>query len=269
LEQGDSIAQYGGEFMLGGTNSQLYTGDIDFIDIPTGREGFWELEMTTLQVNGVDIAISAAESFSAIDTGTTLVGGPADLIAAIYEQIPGSAPGTGDLEGYYTYPCNATFNIQLGFGTKGEHNLLTIDPRDLELMQVSSTTCVGAFFEIDLGDPSANPSWICGDTFLKSVYSVYRFDPPSVGFVQLSPLALGMDGAVGQALPSPTTVADPIVATATDLPPPAATMSTSGDGVFGSRPDKTGVGSGAPRAAGASAWACVLALVAVGVAAMF
>ena len=39
----------------------------------------------------------------AIDTGTTLVGGPAEQISQLFAQIPGSAPATGNYEGYYTY----------------------------------------------------------------------------------------------------------------------------------------------------------------------
>ena len=46
---------------------------------------------------------TGSSSFSAIDTGTTLVGGPSQAIAEIYAQIPDSAPGTGNFEGYYTY----------------------------------------------------------------------------------------------------------------------------------------------------------------------
>lgn len=29
--------------------------------------------------------------------------------------------------------------------------------------------------------------WLLGDTFLKNVYSVYRYNPPSVGFAPVSP----------------------------------------------------------------------------------
>ena len=44
-----------------------------------------------------------SNSYAAIDTGTTLVGGPPTDIQTIFSQIPGSAPGVGDLDGYYTY----------------------------------------------------------------------------------------------------------------------------------------------------------------------
>lgn len=42
-------------------------------------------------------------SLAAIDTGTTLVGGPAAIIQQMYSTIPGSVPGTGNYDGYYTY----------------------------------------------------------------------------------------------------------------------------------------------------------------------
>lgn len=40
---------------------------------------------------------------AAIDTGTTLIGGPADAIASIFGNIPGSTKGSGDYEGYWLY----------------------------------------------------------------------------------------------------------------------------------------------------------------------
>ena len=40
---------------------------------------------------------------AAIDTGTTLIGGPSAAIAAIFAQIPGSIRGTGQSAGYWSY----------------------------------------------------------------------------------------------------------------------------------------------------------------------
>lgn len=56
----------------------------------------------TVQGKAVQLPGGSA-SYAAIDTGTTLVAGPASGIAAIYAQIPGSSPGTGQWEGYYSY----------------------------------------------------------------------------------------------------------------------------------------------------------------------
>ena len=46
---GDSSAkdeEPGGVFTLGGTNSTLFTGDIEFINMPTGTPTFWLLSMS-------------------------------------------------------------------------------------------------------------------------------------------------------------------------------------------------------------------------------
>jgi len=43
------------------------------------------------------------DGIGAVETGTTLIGGPTAAISAIYAQIPGSQPLTGDLAGYYGF----------------------------------------------------------------------------------------------------------------------------------------------------------------------
>jgi hypothetical protein len=189
----------GGSFTMGFTDSSLYTGTIEYTNIPSDSVAYWTLPMSDLTVQGSSIALgSGSSAYAAIDTGTTLVGGPSDQIAALYAQIPGSATGTGDYEGYYTYPCSTTVNVTLAFG--GSH--WAVSNADFQLNQLSGgKTCVGAFFEMDTG--SGAPGWIVGDTFLKNVYSVFRYSPASVGFAALSTTAVAQDGA-GGAIPSAT-----------------------------------------------------------------
>ena len=141
-----------------------------------------------LNVQGNTISLpSGVSSYAAIDTGTTLVGGPPQYISEIFAQIPGSRPGTENFQSYYTYrafvffglyfnfsgppqcflcqppsylACNTTVSVQMSFGGKN----WTIDPTDFRLSKLSATQCLGAFFELAAG--SSAPSWIVGDTFL-------------------------------------------------------------------------------------------------------
>ena len=70
-------------------NESLYSGDIDFQNIPGGTGSYWILEMSELTVQGSAITLtSGSSSYAAIDTGTTLVGGPSDVIAEMYSKIP-------------------------------------------------------------------------------------------------------------------------------------------------------------------------------------
>ena len=146
---------------MGFINTSLYTGNIDFQNIPNGQESYWILPMTAMTVQGNKVPIpSGSASFSAIDTGTTLVGGPSDAITAMFARIPGSAPGTGDYEGYFTYPCKTSVNVVLTFGGQS----WPIDPADFKMAQIGPELCVGSFFSLNSG--SNSPSWIIGDTFL-------------------------------------------------------------------------------------------------------
>ena len=63
-----------------------------------------------------------------------------------------------------------------------------MEPRDMSAGHYNSTHCAGAVYEFaDVGDVgSGNPGWVVGAAFLKNVYSVYRLNPPSVGFAQLA-----------------------------------------------------------------------------------
>ncbi|KAJ7933949.1 aspartic peptidase A1 [Mycena leptocephala] len=188
----------GGSFILGGTNSSLFQGEIEFIDMTGPSDTFWLLSVSAVTVQGKSAdVVTGANALAAIDTGTTLIGGPTDDVNAIWAAIPGSAT-VPSMPGFFQFPCSTTLNISMAFGGK----LWPIAPADMNLGQGSGgTMCLGAIFDLTLGSNieanSGNPSWVVGDTFLKNVYSVYRQKPPSVGFAQLSDLA-GSSGAPGQ-----------------------------------------------------------------------
>lgn len=197
----------GGVFTLGGTNSSLYTGEIEFLNLAVSTPTYWLLSLQTVTVQGQNVRIgSGSLSLSAIDTGTTLIGGPSADVAAIYAAIPGSqtVPGQG---GFYAFPCSTTVQVTLSFGGK----TWPINPQDMNLGRVSqgSNLCVGGIFDLTRGANipvgSGNPSWVVGDVFLKNVYSVYRASPPSVGFAQLSDLAGGSGTPTGPSAGGGTT----------------------------------------------------------------
>lgn len=186
--------------MTGFVNQSLYTGNIDYQNIPGGQGSYWIQQLTALTVQGNSVTLpSGSSSYAAIDTGTTLVGGPSNVITAMYAQIPGAQAGTGDYEGYFIYPCSTTVTVTMSFGGQA----WSISPADFQLTELSSSQCLGAFFELDISG-SGTPSWIVGDTFLKNVYSVFRYNPPSVGFANLSEVATAMSDNVNAAVPTPT-----------------------------------------------------------------
>lgn len=43
------------------------------------------------------------DALSAIDTGTTLIAGPSEAVANVFQQIPGSQQLTGNLQGFFSF----------------------------------------------------------------------------------------------------------------------------------------------------------------------
>jgi hypothetical protein len=186
----------GGELTLGYTNSSLYTGSIEYIDIP-GTPNYWYLDISSLTVQGSSISLGSGTN-AAIDTGTTNIGGPSSAIAAIYAQIPNSSPASDPYIGYYQYPCSTSVAVEISFGGQN----WTISPADFQLTAYSSTECIGSFYEISLmggtGEYAVVDHWgYLPENCLSGV------PVQSVGFAALSEVALAENGVNGAA-PSPT-----------------------------------------------------------------
>ncbi|KAJ6594562.1 aspartic peptidase domain-containing protein [Mycena capillaripes] len=189
----------GGSFTLGGTNSSLFQGEIEFLDMAgPPQPSFWLLGVSAITVQGNAVKVATGDNaLAAIDTGTTLIGGPTNDVKAIWDTIPGSGP-IPNMPGFFQFPCSTTISISMAFGGK----LWPINPADMNLGPGSGgTMCLGGIFDLtqgsDIEASPGNPSWVVGDTFLKNVYSVYRQNPLSIGFAELSDFA-GSSGAPGE-----------------------------------------------------------------------
>jgi len=191
----------GGSFTLGGTNASLFQGDIEFLSMAgPSPSTFWLLAVSEVTVQGKQLQVATGNNaLAAIDTGTTLIGGPTTDVENLWAQIPGSAK-IPSMPGFFQFPCTTTLNISMAFGGK----LWPIAPADMNLGPGSgsnSQNCLGGIFDLTQGSniesSQGNPTWVVGDTFLKNVYSVYRQNPLSIGFAQLSDFA-GSSGAPGE-----------------------------------------------------------------------
>ncbi|RXK34701.1 hypothetical protein M231_08042 [Tremella mesenterica] len=176
-----SVESDGGMANFGYLDATIYTGDVTYVTVPSDAQ-YWQIPIDSMSMQGTAISLGTSTA-AAIDTGTTLIGGPSAIIAKIYAAIPGSKPMTGSYVNYYEYPCTTSISFSLTFGGFE----IQVSDADFNLGRYSSDTtyCTGAAFVQDL--PSNSPvQWIVGDTVLKNVYSVYRYSPPAVGFAALA-----------------------------------------------------------------------------------
>ncbi|KAJ7455492.1 aspartic peptidase domain-containing protein [Mycena latifolia] len=179
--QGETL----GAFTFGGVNSTLYSGDIEYLDLPAGSTGLglWTLDISAITVQGKPVSIARNATSAMFDTTSNAIFGPEDDVRAIYAAIPGSSES---VETVFQFPCKTTVRVSVSFGGR----TWSIDPEDMNQGPVSSGSdqCFGAIGGIT-GSPS--PGWRFGMPFLRNVYSVFRETPPSIGFAQLSTVAGG------------------------------------------------------------------------------
>ncbi|KAJ7929665.1 aspartic peptidase domain-containing protein [Mycena leptocephala] len=213
------LTRTGGSFTLGGTNSSLYHGDIEFLPLAgPSKPTYWLLNVSMVTVQGQSLNVSTDNgALAAIDTGTTLIGGPATEVRNLWGQIPGSGRYQAYLD---SFTCTTMLNISMAFGGK----LWPISPADMNLGTVNmflgmgdgGSMCIGGIFDWTgngtVPVEQGKPSW-------KNVYSVYRQSPLSIGFAQLSDLAVSSSApGNGRNTSDPET---------TTMPPPPTEGSSS------------------------------------------
>lgn len=197
----------GGKVSFGEVDTSLYTGDINYVSVADGKQAYWNIPIAGISVEGTNVNLGSAVN-AAIDTGTTLIGGPSSTVAAIYAAIPGSKPMTGGYAGYYEYPCTTSISLQMTFGTF----TVEITEADFNIGSygVDGKMCIGGVYTQSLSSSSA-VQWIVGDTMLKNVYSVYRYSPAAVGFAKLA----GDTSSTGSGASSPSSAASSSAASST------------------------------------------------------
>ncbi|KAK7063496.1 aspartic peptidase domain-containing protein [Favolaschia claudopus] len=175
-----------GVFTIGGTNSSLYTGPIEFLN--STSTSAWALNITTLTIEGHELTFTQSSDANVIFENTDWIYGPTSIVATIWAQVPGASLVDS---GIYQYPCSTTLNVSLSFGGRS----WTLDPAELNGGTVElnggaitdDTHCLGAIRGSD-----DQRGWIVGETFLRGVYTVLRQgNPPAIGFADLSEQAGG------------------------------------------------------------------------------
>lgn len=148
----------GGSLTIGYLNESLYEPPINYISIPNNLQSYWVIPMDNVNVNGTNVT-NVGTPLVAIDTGTTLIGGPSNAVSGLYSLIPGAQAASGDYAGYYHYPCNQSVNVSLIFGDQ----MYNISAADFNLGPFSSvnnvSTCLGSFFDLSLSS-SSRISWV-------------------------------------------------------------------------------------------------------------
>jgi len=171
----------GGKLVLGGSDKTLYTGEMSYI--PLTKLGYWQVKMDEVSVAGAVITTPAPPHRlcdngceAVMDTGTSLIAGPAEDIKAINKAIGAKV---NPLTGQGMIDCAQIPNlpvINFTFGGKeypleGKDYVLKIEQGNQAAM------CLSGF----MGLPTPGGLWILGDVFLGRYYSEYDVGNKRVG----------------------------------------------------------------------------------------
>ncbi|KAJ7722249.1 aspartic peptidase domain-containing protein [Mycena olivaceomarginata] len=209
----------GGSLTFGGVNPSLYSGDIDFLPL-TGAQGTdaWTLKVSAFSVGGKSISVPVSSSLAGISTGLVPIAGPAAVVQTIWAAVPGSTFNA--TSGVYHFPCSPPVNITVSFGGKA----WALSAAEITGPITSgSGECQGAIAA------SESDSWNFGHGFLvrKYVYTVFRAEPPAVGFAELSTLAGGTGIPNSTASPDTSIPGSPTPTGSSTIPSGGPTQSSA------------------------------------------
>lgn len=106
------LASSGSELYLGGTNTALYSGSIEYHSVSSS--GFWQATGAKAIVGGKTV-VSNFDTI--IDSGTTIMYGPPSAVKTFYAAVPGSKVYDSS-NGYYSYPCSSPPTVGFSWGGK-------------------------------------------------------------------------------------------------------------------------------------------------------
>lgn len=156
-----------GELLLGGVDSAHYTGDFTYV--PLREATYWEITADSIGVAGTTYATKAK---AIVDSGTSILTGPADAVAEIAKSLGAHAV----IEGEYMMACDySSPNIDYVL------NGVTYSLSPSDYLIPDGDLCLLGIMGLDIPVPMG-PLWILGDVFMRKYYTVFDYGNKQVGF---------------------------------------------------------------------------------------
>lgn len=114
----DASLSNGGEFIFGGVDPSLHTGDITYLPVTSSKE--WQISVDKLYIGRKELSLSKAASSAIVDTGSSYILFPDYLATAFHRAIPNSQY---DSKLGWLIPCRLANSRTVGdltFVLKGE-----------------------------------------------------------------------------------------------------------------------------------------------------
>mmetsp|Transcript_37170 Transcript_37170/g.93204 ORF Transcript_37170/g.93204 Transcript_37170/m.93204 type:complete len:427 (-) Transcript_37170:157-1437(-) len=152
------------EITFGQVKKEHLASELYWVDIARDS-GYWEVQVKDIYIDGRPQAL-CAECFAAVDTGTSELAGPPQVI----EQLASRLNVMSDCSNVAQLP-------KLGFEIGGR--VLNLEPRDY--IDQANGHCEVSMMPLDVPPPKG-PLFVLGIPFLQKFYTVYDNENKRVGF---------------------------------------------------------------------------------------
>jgi len=156
------------ELTLGGYKSEHLASDIVWAKVQI--ESYWQVGIVDIMLNNRPTGLCGHNGCQvAVDTGTSMLAGPTDLVANLGAKLG----ARDDCSNFHSLP-----NIGFQIGNK----VLNLAPEDYtDNNGDGSQDCALSFMSLDVPPPKG-PLFIFGDPFLRRFVTIYDRSGPRVGF---------------------------------------------------------------------------------------
>lgn len=166
--------QQGSVLSFGGVDNSLYQGQIYWT--PVTSETYWQIGVQGFEINGRETGWCSQGCQSIVDTGTSMLTAPAQLLPYIMQAIGAQQSQYG----MYMVDCSQANNLPtLSFVISGVALSL---PPSAYIIQNGYQSCSVGISPTYLPSRNGQPLWIFGDVFLREYYSVFDRTNNRVGF---------------------------------------------------------------------------------------
>merc|ERR1719195_1301420 len=152
------------EVTFGGYRAELLASDI--VWAPVKVQSWWQVAIDDITFNNQDKNLCDGECQVAVDTGTSMLAGPSDLV----DKLTSMLNAKDDCSNFDELP-------NLGF--KLGNTVLNLKPDDY--MDRDGGSCSFSMMALDVPPPKG-PVFIFGDPFLRRFVTIYDRTKPAVGF---------------------------------------------------------------------------------------
>jgi len=152
------------EITFGTYKEDLMASPLIWADVSV--KGYWQVAMADIALGNAPQKLCKGGCQAAVDTGTSLLAGPTDIITSLTQSLNVSS----DCSNYASLPL-------LGFIVNGY--VLNLEPSDY--VDKDDTGCSVGLMSLDVPPPKG-PLFIFGDPFLRKFYTVFDREKFRVGF---------------------------------------------------------------------------------------